>query len=115
MPMRRMKLLLITMASFFWTVPAWAHGDKVIPQVVDGAGVARTKFDITNLSFDPNLRITRVKVLFFLQNGSPWSIPTNRGTVSEVNLDLGMFQTIRIETLGTTQNQTAGYAIIRNA
>jgi len=107
-----MKLLLITMASFFWTVPAWAHGDKVIPQVVDGAGVARTKFDITNLS--PDQKVTRIKVLFLRQNGSPWFVPTNLGTLSEVTLNLGGFQTIRIETLGTTQSLTAGYAIIRN-
>ncbi len=111
--MRRMKLLFITMASFFSTLPAWAHGDKVIPQVVDGTGAARTKFDITNLS--PDQKVTRIKVLFFLDNGSPWSIPTNRGTVSEVSLNLGPFQTIRIETLGTTQNLTAGYAIVRNS
>ena len=111
MPMRT-KLLLITMASFFWAVPVWPHGDKIVPQIADGAGAIRTKFDITNLS--PDQKITKVKVLFFLDNGSPWSVATNRGTVSEVPLDLGAFQTIRIETLGATQNLTTGYAVIRN-
>ena len=110
MPMRT-KLLLITMASFFWAVPVWPHGDKIIPQIADGAGAIRTKFDITNLS--PDQKITKVKVLFFLDNGSPWSVATNRGTASEVPLELGPFQTIRIETLGT-QNLTIGYAVIRN-
>src|SRR5437867_3125478 len=47
MPMRRMKLLFITVASFFWTAPVWAHGVKVIvfyeilsgPNVIDTVSV----------------------------------------------------------------------------
>src|SRR5688572_18907386 len=94
-------------------LPALAHGDSVVPQVADGAGVIRTKFDFTNLS--PVERITKVKILFFRQDGSAWSIPTNLGTASEFTLSLGRFQTLRIETLATTSPSTSGYAIIRNS
>ena len=98
-------------------VPLLAHGDKVIPQVANGTGgdgtVFRTKLDITNLGPEPSTRITKVKVLFFQQNGSPWTVGTNQGTTSEITLDLGAFQTIRIETTGTG-SLTAGYAIVQN-
>jgi hypothetical protein len=89
----------------------------VIPQVANGTGgdgtVFRTKLDITNLGPDPSTRITKVKVLFFRQNGNSWTVPTNLGTNSEITLDLGAFQTIRIETTGAG-DLTAGYAIVRN-
>jgi hypothetical protein len=96
-------------------LPLLAHGDKVIPQVPDGIGgdgtTYRTKFDITNVG--PVERITNTKVLFFQQNGSAWTVPTNSGTVSEIALDLGPFQTVRIETLGT-RSLASGYAIVRS-
>jgi len=95
------------------TVPALAHGDKVIPQVADGNGDFRTKFDITNLS--PVERITLVKLLFFRQDGTPWLLDTNQGRVSEITLNLGRFQTIRIETSAKSPSLTAGYAIVRNS
>src|SRR5437867_8208745 len=98
---------------FLGAVPVFARGDKVIPQMADGQGVIRTKFDITNLS--PRQRITKVKVLFFHQDGSAWTIATNQGTASEIPLSLGLNQTIRIETLANTPVQTAGYAIVRNS
>jgi hypothetical protein len=110
--MRRINVFSFTLALFFAVVPALAHGDKIVSQMADGAGVIRTKIDITNQS--PDFNISRLKVLFFLQNGTPWSIETNRGTASEISLTLGRFQTIRIETRGTTPNVTAGYAIVRN-
>ncbi|NWG11962.1 MAG: hypothetical protein HXY20_00330 [Acidobacteria bacterium] len=103
--------------SLMLAAPLYAHGDKVIPQVADGATadgqVFRTKFDITNLGPEPATRITKVKVLFFRQNGSPWTIATNQGTTSQINLDLGAFQTIRIETLGSG-SLTVGYAVVQN-
>ena len=105
-------LFLALLASLISVLPAFAHGDSVVPQVADGAGVIRTKFDFTNLS--PVERITKVKILFFRQDGSAWSVPTNQGTASEFTLNLGRFQTLRIETLGTTSTLTSGYAIIRN-
>ena len=96
---------------------ALAHGDKVIPQVADGVGadgtLFRTKFDITNLGPDPATRITRVKLAFFQQDGAPWIVGTNLGTMAEVTLELGAWQTARIETLGTGK-LTAGYAVVRN-
>ncbi len=103
---------------FALAVPALAHGDKVIPQVPDGTGgdgtSFRTKFDFTNLGPDPSTAITNVKVLFFRQNGSPWAVATNLGTNSEFTLNLGAFQTLRLETLGTSSQLTAGYVIVRN-
>jgi hypothetical protein len=101
--------LLVSLVS---VLPAHAHGDSVVPQVADGAGVIRTKFDFTNMS--PVERISKIKLLFFRQDGSAWSVPTNQGTNSEFTLSLGRFQTLRIETLGTTSTLTSGYAIIRN-
>ena len=105
--------LLATVLSL--AVPLLAQGDKVVPQVPDGVGsdgtVFRTKFDITNLS--PVERITKTKILFFQQNGSAWNVPTNFGNVSEISFDLGAFQTIRVETLGT-RSLAAGYAIVRS-
>ncbi len=106
---------LLLSAVLSLALPALAQGDKVVPQVPDGVGadgtVFRTKFDITNLS--PVERITKTKVLFFQQNGSAWNVPTNFGNVSEISLDLGAFQTIRVETLGT-RALASGYAIVRS-
>ena len=114
MPMRT-KLLLITMASFFWAVPVWAHGDKIIPQIADGAGAIRTKIDITNLSRRVVTSQNQLKLSFFLQNGNPWLVETtNRGTASEFALGLGRFQTMRIETKGTSPTLRVGYAVVRN-
>jgi hypothetical protein len=96
--------------------PALAHGDIVVPQVADGpAGdgtLFKTKFDIPNLSQVE--RITSVKVLFFRQDGTPWSIATSQGTASEFTLNLGRLQTIRIQTSGSSTTLTSGYAIVRN-
>src|SRR5512134_2408413 len=66
-------------ALFFaaWTFPAAARGDKYIPQVADGAGRIRTKIDIHNLS--PSLAISKAKLFFFRQDGSPWVLATNLG------------------------------------
>jgi hypothetical protein len=105
-------LFLIPLVLLLRSVPGWAHGDSVIPQVFDGGGVGRTKFDLTNLS--PEFPITKVSVLFFRQDGSPWSVTTNQGTGTSFNLNLGPFQTIRIETTGASASLTVGYAIVRN-
>jgi hypothetical protein len=99
-----------------FAAPAFAHGDKVIPQVADGVnssdGTAfRTKFDITNL--DVSNTLSNVTLLFFQQNGSPWTVATNQGTGNQIRLNLGPRQTLRIETLGTASLK-AGYAIVRN-
>ncbi len=110
--MKRVNLLLATLILFIGAVPALAHGDRIITQMADGAGVIRTKIDITNLS--PEFSITQLRVMFFRPNGNPWSLETNRGSFSETTLTLGRFQTIRIETRGTTPDLTSGYAIVRN-
>jgi hypothetical protein len=96
--------------------PAFAHGDKVVPQVANGINpsdntVFKTKFDITNL--DINNTLSKVTLLFFQQNGSPWTVATNLGTTSQIPLNLGPRQTIRVETLGTA-SLSAGYAILRD-
>jgi hypothetical protein len=103
--------LIIALAA-----PAFAHGDKVIPQVADGVNSAdgtvfRTKFDITNL--DPSNTLSKVTLLFRQQDGKDWTVATNLGTGSQIPLNLGPRQTVRIETLGTSSLK-AGYAIVRN-
>ena len=106
------SLLLMPLVLLLGSLPGWAHGDKVIPQVFDGGGVGRTKFDFTNLS--PEFPITKVSVQFFRQDGSPWTITTNQGTGTSFNLNLGPFQTTRIETTGASPSLTVGYAVVRN-
>ena len=106
------SLFLMPLMLLLGSLPGWAHGDKVIPQVFDGAGVGRTKFDFTNLS--PEFPITKVSVQFFRQDGSPWTITTNQGTGTSFNLNLGPFQTTRIETTGASPSLTVGYAVVRN-
>lgn len=106
-----LPLLAISLAA-----PVFAHGDKVIPQVADGVNpsdgtVFKTKFEITNLGIDASL--SNVTLLFFKQNGSPWSVATNLGTGSQFPLNLGTRQTVHVETLGTS-SLSAGYAIVRN-
>jgi hypothetical protein len=114
--------LAIILLPFLRAVPALAHGDKIVPHVVNGllsttAGDQkfRTKFDITNLGPTTDTPITKVKVLFKTTTGAPWLIETDQapGMVSEVTLNLGALQTIRITTLGNGA-YTQGYAIVRN-
>ncbi len=113
MKLRQVGLSCALMVIF--ALPALANGDKAVPQVPDGVGsdgtVFHTKFDITNLS--PAEKITNTKVMFFQQNGAPWVVATNLGSASEFPLNLGPFQTIRIETVGT-QLLASGYAIVRS-
>ncbi len=113
----RPTCLLVALLAVALAKPLFAHGDKVIPQVADGATpdgqVFRTKFDITNLGPEETTRIRNVTVRFYQPDGSPWTIATNQGTTSQITLDLGAFQTIRIETLGAGSLAT-GYAIVQN-
>src|SRR4029453_7417533 len=102
-------LFFIPLFLLLRSFPLWAHGDKVIPQVFDGGGVGRTKFDCTNLS--PYVPIPKVCVLLFRQDCSPWSITTNQGTGTSFNLNIGPFQTIRIETTGASSSLTVGDAM----
>jgi hypothetical protein len=85
----------------------FSRGDKVIPQIVDGTDWA-TKFDLTNISrMQP---ITKMRIVFYKNDGSRWDLQTNRGT-GEIQLsNLQPRQTIRIETLGKTPG--GGYAVI---
>src|SRR4030095_1540605 len=105
-------LFFIPLFLLLRSFPLWAHGDKAIPQVFDGGGVGRTKFDLTNLS--PEFPISKLSVQFFGQDGSPWTVTTNQGTGTSFNLNLGPFQTTRIETTGASPSLTVGYAIVRN-
>ncbi len=113
----RLTYFVALLVAFASAAPLYAHGDKVIPQVADGATpdgqVFRTRFDITNLGPDPTYPIKNVTIYFYKQDGSPWTIATNQGTTSQIKLDLGPFQTIRIETLGTGILAT-GYAVVEN-
>jgi hypothetical protein len=108
--------LAIILLPLLRTVPALAHEDKIVPHVVNGLlgdQRLRTKFDITNLGPDSSTPITKVKVLFKQTSGAAWTIETDQGTVSELTLNLGSLQTIRITTLGNGA-YAQGYAIVRN-
>ncbi len=115
MSTKRFDLIALLVMSLFLVSlqTALAHGDSVIPQVPDGPSF-RTKFDFTNLGPDPATAISNVTVLFFHQNGTPWTIATNQGTSSQFPLRLGARQTLRLETLGQTLSDTSGYVIVRN-
>jgi hypothetical protein len=98
-----------------------AHGDTVVPQVADGLNTDgtrfKTKLDISNLSADvasSQESITDLRVFFFRQDGTAWTIETNQGTRSDFTFSLYPYQTLRIETLGTGTSLLTGYAIVRN-
>ncbi len=110
--------LAVLLLPFLGNAPAMASGDKIVPHVVNGLDssanlVYRTKFDITNLGPDASTPITKVTVLFRKTDGTPWSLATDQGTVSELPLNLGPSQTIRITTLGNGPFNH-GYVIVRN-
>ena len=105
--MRNIFRLMFCLALLSSAVPlAFSRGDKIIPQVVSGAGWS-TKFDLTNVS--PNRAITNMRLVFYLNNGAPWAVQTNRGT-GAIQLSLQPRQTIRVETTGGLAG--AGYAVI---
>jgi hypothetical protein len=91
--------------------PTFARGDKVIPQVADGAGF-RTKLDL----FCPSFRqgINNYWLLFFKHDGSPWLLETTAGTASQFRITLAARQTLRLETLGHSNPGTAGYAVLED-
>jgi hypothetical protein len=106
-------VLLLLILPLVCAGNVWAHGTQVIPQIFDGAGVGRTKLDLSNVSGFES--ITQIEIRFFLQNGLPWSVETNQGTASIFNLSIGPLQTLRLETAGTSQELTVGYAEVRNS
>jgi hypothetical protein len=116
-PKRALGVLFLLACGSTAAIPALAYGDRVVPQVPNGIGGDgigyRTKFDITNLGPLQETRIRNVRVLFFRQDGTPWTVATNLGNVSEIPLDLGPYQTFRIETTGAG-SLTSGYVVVRN-
>jgi hypothetical protein len=116
----RIVVSLLAILTILRAAPAWAHGDKVIPQVVDGAqsdGLRYiTKFDLTNISYSSSATqpLTNVTLLFFTSEGKPWAVSTkDQGTTSAVPVTIGATQSVRIETTGTGAI-SSGYAILRN-
>jgi len=100
------------------TTTLFAHGDKFVSQLVNGVGDDgtgfRTKIVITNLGPFETERINNLKIQFFNQDGTFWSIATvAHGNNAEINLQISAHQTVRVETNGAGP-LTAGYAIIRN-
>jgi hypothetical protein len=89
----------------------FCRGDKVIPQVADGSGLV-TRFDLVNISGTQT--ISHMRLAFYHNDGSKWYVPTNQSAtaVSEITLNLKPRQTLRVETLGTSNPTVAGYAII---
>jgi hypothetical protein len=111
-------ILTILLVPFLRAVPAFALGDKVVPHIVDGgppSGIhLRTKFDISNLSYHDMGTLSKVTLLFFKEDGSPWAVSTkDQGTTSSVQLNLAFAQTIRVETAGTG-DVASGFAILKN-
>jgi hypothetical protein len=113
------------LVPFLRAVPAQAHGYKVVPQMIDGLtsdGTRwRTIFDFTSLTYSLSTPLTKVTLLFFHEDGSPWQVSIKNPnpsvtaplTTSSVLLNLSPTQAIRIETLGTG-SPAQGYAILRN-
>jgi hypothetical protein len=102
------------------TIPAFAHGDRIITHLVDGIGSDgtgyRTKIDIVNLGpyqADDSMSLGNTKIYFYQENGLPWSITTNLGTNSQFPINLHSAATMRIST-SATGTVAAGYAVIRN-
>ncbi len=97
---------------------ALAQGDGVYAQVADGLGGDGiqfvTKFRISNLGPAPSTEIKQLEIMFFHQNGDPWTIATNLGTSDSFRLDIGSRQTLAIDTTGVASAVTSGYAIVRN-
>ena len=114
--------LIAILLALIAALPGWAHGDRVIPQVADGTGADgtqfRTKFDITNLGPYQNQQITKVSLLFFNTDGTPWSVDYRLDGVEEsgssIPLTLDALQTVRIETKGVSETLKSGYAVVRN-
>ncbi len=106
-------------ALLFSPISALAQGDRVFAQIADGIGADGTqfitKFRITNLGPVPSTQIKQLRIMFFHQNGDPWTILTNLGIASEFHLDLGARQTVALNTAGTASDLTSGYAIVRNS
>ncbi len=110
---RRDRLYIFTIPAVLLvlTAPAFARGDKVIPQVADGGGII-TRLDLVNVS--EGQPITKYKLRFYHQDGSPWTIQTSLGTGSEFVLSLNPRQRLRVETLGLSSPAAAGYAVFRD-
>ncbi len=114
-------MLITQLRSFivaFWllmilfTVPAFARGDKVIPQVADGPGII-TRFDFSNISATKS--ITNCTLQFYHQDGTKWSIQTtlDPSARNEFPINLNPHQTLHVETLGkSSSTDSPGYAIV---
>jgi hypothetical protein len=108
--------LAIIVFPFLRAVPVYAHGDRIVPHVVNGLlgdQRLRTKLDITNLGPEASTPITKVTVYFRKTDGTPWTLDTDQGTVSQLTLNLGASQTMRITTLGNG-SYAHGYVVVRN-
>ncbi len=108
----RKAVLFCFVVLFVLPKVSFARGDKVIPQVADGQGVIRTKFDLMNIGAYEE--ITKAKLLFFKSDGRPWVLATSAGTGSEFSIKVRPLETLRIETLGQSSPLTSGYAILRD-
>ncbi len=87
----------------------FSRGDKIIPQVADGPGWV-TKFDLTNISSAQD--ITKMRLSFYKNDGTKWTLQTSQGTGSDFMLSIGARQTLRVETLGASSQVTTGYAVV---
>ncbi len=88
----------------------FCRGDKIIPQVADGPGLI-TRFDLVNVSSSKT--INKMRLVFYHNDGSKWTVQTNKGTVNEIQLiNFLPRQTMRVETSGNGSSTVAGYAVI---
>jgi hypothetical protein len=80
--------------------------DRVIPQVVDGAGW-KTSFVLTNL----DTKTVYVQMGFFSDNGSAMQLPiVGLGTLSGVFGSLAVNESVSLETEGKSASLTQGFA-----
>lgn len=111
----RISVLMLLAVILAYAIPANARGNKVIPQVADGPGY-HTKFDLINISSRET--IANFKLRFFRQTGASWSLTVKIGsgifTGSDFTLNLSPRQTVRVETMGSSAQDTAGYVIIED-
>jgi hypothetical protein len=107
--------LLVFLLLLFGAIPLQAQGDQVLVQVADGTGGDGTQFitklRIVNVGLSP---IQSLKISFFRQDHTPWTIATNWGTNSVFSLSLGIYQTYALNTNGAG-SQLSGYAVVNNS
>jgi hypothetical protein len=117
--MKTRILLSVVFGLLICSVPSMARGDKIITLIADGVNTSdgttyRTIIDLMNLGPFDAVKGVDAKITFYQQNGQPWQIATDRGTASQFQINLGPFETTRMQTSGVSP-LAVGYAVIHNS